>query len=894
MSLDFGIVANVTVSVLGDELAADVASGATSLTVVDAADFSEDGGTLTIGTQTVTYTAADDETGVLTLGAPLTSAYLTGERVLRYPVAQDKTAMVTIGGTDDPVEARIPQALWDRIPEGIRTDGEMVSLDYLDGEFVVADVLGPRPRVDGSYIDPTTLPPTPSDGLPPPSSPTPTVTGLQRAVHLRWSGVVNADPVTYEVHAAPAGTTPATTKVSETVGTQAVVTTLADGSPLAYPPASYDFWLVARDEDGAAAASARVPGAPNQAAAGDLAASSVTAVNLAAVIVLASRIASADTGRRWEADADGIRVYASDGTTLATFPTNGDPITLTAEVVATYLTAVTGASLRGQSEVARSASLWLRSGTTGPGNPPNVMVDWESIQVDTVTPASGTGGTFPLDPTQCWGLARDGSRWLTMQSRSTGDARLWAIDPATGATTYVRDFGSAWPPSRATSVAGVGYDMLVASDRVHLNQTGAANVLYAIPRLNASQVPALGTDGTNLLLAESRPSDGRVVVRTISASDRQTVLSTVTSSADLAPNYALAGVAQSAFDFGGQRIIVAGLGANGSQMLPMLTTGIYQAGEQFRKATNDLRGFAWDGSAFWALSGDGRLYKHTDAAKTETVLTWQAAHTWYDANPTGGTHETPMSPVKTFTMRRRARVTVAAASPIPVGAAGPDDPDSIQVYLGRASTARTDLWRQTSPPVGATSAVVTAPVFTGTNPPASNDFPTSQPGAIESASGGFVVRGDGTGAWPALTRPEWSCMVRRATTLTLTTGTETLVAFDSEDEDASNIHSGGVFTVPAGAGGVWRFTAYGSMASSATGRRVFRLNRSSTTPATNSLVFLTWPAPATGVFGGAVPWEGRLAAGDALRLWARQDSGADLALPASGDAAWATFEWVRP
>jgi hypothetical protein len=40
-----------------------------------------------------------------------------------------------------------------------------------------------------------------SDGVAPASSPTPVVTGGVGFIAVRWTPIVNADPVTYEVHA---------------------------------------------------------------------------------------------------------------------------------------------------------------------------------------------------------------------------------------------------------------------------------------------------------------------------------------------------------------------------------------------------------------------------------------------------------------------------------------------------------------------------------------------------------------------------------------------------------------------------------------------------------------------------------------------------------------------
>ncbi len=168
---DRGTVVEVGVARLGDELAADALAGAVTVTVEDAADFHEDGGTLAVGDLTtggvfevVDYTAVDDETGVLTLATPLTGSYVAGDPVTLHPEALEKTALVMVGDSDEAVEVTVPHALWDRVPDGIRDEGagEVVDLEVVDTEFRLVDVRGSAPTVDGSYLDPDTVPANPA------------------------------------------------------------------------------------------------------------------------------------------------------------------------------------------------------------------------------------------------------------------------------------------------------------------------------------------------------------------------------------------------------------------------------------------------------------------------------------------------------------------------------------------------------------------------------------------------------------------------------------------------------------------------------------------------------------------------------------------------------------
>lgn len=151
-----GLIQAVRIATAGSYLAADAALAATSLVLESVLDFSTDGGQLTLNGVTYTYTAADYDTGTLTLSSGLTGAALTVDRVDVSPLSTEKLALVTTAGPGDAVSARIPHALVDRVPEGIREPGDEESVQYsLDnGEFVITDVVGRQPVIGIEYIDP--------------------------------------------------------------------------------------------------------------------------------------------------------------------------------------------------------------------------------------------------------------------------------------------------------------------------------------------------------------------------------------------------------------------------------------------------------------------------------------------------------------------------------------------------------------------------------------------------------------------------------------------------------------------------------------------------------------------------------------------------------------------
>jgi hypothetical protein len=175
------------------------------------------------------------------------------------------------------------------------------------------------------------------------------------------------------------------------------------------------------------------------------------------------------------------------------------------------------------------------------------------------------------------------------------------------------------------------------------------------------------------------------------------------------------------------------------------------------------RGIGYDGTAFWVCT-NAALYKMEPGTNFSTATaSWWAGYTWQDTTPPGGSfgplpgqwHETSLSPLLNFTMKRRSRITITTA-PINNLGSGTDEPTAVGVYLGRKTTApvSTEMWSNgtsTTQVLLISTAAFAAPA---THPPPPGDttksFPPGVPAQITSAVGGFEVLGDGTGDWPAL------------------------------------------------------------------------------------------------------------------------------------------------
>lgn len=144
----------------GDHLAADAVVGATTLTVLDVADFSEGGGQLRVGTEVYDYIAINDDTSTITLVAPgLSAPAETDDPVDVWdPEAEagvlEFVATVVDDTTEDVIQAVVEHDLADRMADNIRgLIGESVVCEEdSDGIWILTRVLGRSPEIDGDYV----------------------------------------------------------------------------------------------------------------------------------------------------------------------------------------------------------------------------------------------------------------------------------------------------------------------------------------------------------------------------------------------------------------------------------------------------------------------------------------------------------------------------------------------------------------------------------------------------------------------------------------------------------------------------------------------------------------------------------------------------------------------
>ncbi|PXY33547.1 hypothetical protein BAY59_10720 [Prauserella coralliicola] len=145
----------------GSTVAADAPSGTQVISVAFTGDFDELGGQLQhVQTGSLyDYTAADPNAETVTLAAPLPSgeSFAVGDALRVYPLSDDLYAHVRLddaASDEEPITARVSQPIRAMLLEGIRDPGagEAVRVENTGFEWVVRDVVGFGPEIDGRYI----------------------------------------------------------------------------------------------------------------------------------------------------------------------------------------------------------------------------------------------------------------------------------------------------------------------------------------------------------------------------------------------------------------------------------------------------------------------------------------------------------------------------------------------------------------------------------------------------------------------------------------------------------------------------------------------------------------------------------------------------------------------
>ena len=793
--MTYGTITAVEAANLGSELVADAVVGATVLAVDYVGDFDEDGGSLLLNGATLSYSTVDVDANTITLSVGIAAAASVGDPVQVVEAgspAVEWLAHVALaegegdggGDTSDTVAAVIPTALVGYFPEGTYDEPVPVEVQTNGDTFVVVTQPQQPPTFSGALLDPSTVP-TPHDGVVPGAVGTAITLGGLGLIFVKWSPVtLNAlggpqvDPVRYRVHVSTTNPVPIndTTLVADTGGTLAVVKALADGTEFSYDT-SYYFAVEAYDEDGRGAASPSVSGAMDRTASGDLAAQSVTAAQLAGILVLGSTISTrgmdADgnlTGAGLDLTPDGLFSYDSTGGKRVELPNTGTYV-FRGDAEIDHLTVQTLTTLQA-TVLAQGATLTMATGVTAPNNPPTVTIGYSNTQ--------HTDDGYWANR---YGLAYDGTYWYTHRT-SGGGAVYWEQWTAAGKlNAFYKNYGSWGTTTTDTQAFGVTYAngklywLSLDVDGASFNIVESTTALvptgnfWTIPgNVNvgtriwwdsdadtpSTLGPALGYDSAagQFLLAQVREDNGnkvRVQRFTLTGTGQYltptwgtTFNTTYAYQTSAGAGYNLSFISYGSFDFGSARYV---FGNFGSAMYQVVTTaGALDTANQWDNGTTATRGLWWDGVNFYVTTSTGKRLRYEAGNKwTATAdATWYVAYAWRNATTPA---ETVLSPVTTFTMKKRARVQ-AYTPALPAGVT------EARVYYSKGATAP-DTTKQSMTAAGSTtgttqpSLLSAAVLFTPLNNFTVPTFGSAAPALVQSTatdSAGALVKLSGDGS----------------------------------------------------------------------------------------------------------------------------------------------------
>jgi len=744
-SLENGIVQSVTEGRAGSELVAPAPAGATVLQLGDAVDFNEDGGLLILDDLTVvSYASADLDTDELHLHTPLAEAWPEETSVEVYPLVVERRVLVQLDLDGEAVDARVPHYLFDRLPLGTREDGERVSLSLDGSEWVVADLLGQEPFVDGSYIDPGTLPevelPPIGPTEPPSSSPTLTAVGSASAITLVADGVV--DPSTVLDYFMDGQL------IESTRSTVVIVRSTPGGGDLD-PDTSYSFYVVARNELGTAEPSPAVEASLNAEVDTE-----TILTTVAAGFVLAGEI---QLGNITLSPDRGITIPLASGGEIR-FPADGSPAVIDAILRTADLTVRGGLSINGVTNYI-NGKLYLASGTSNPQS--LLTIDWVARRELRRFPqvrAAGVGAA---------GLGRtaDGSTWATVFTLPTGgEKEVVFIDNATGAVKARVHSDDALVDWRSvTAIGNVFYAMGLRwnSARGHsefilhrYNSSGSQNGGWFLQDSGGNRMApvsywdgAIAADpsGTSLWLARTQ-SNGKIrwyrwaldgvggALRDQNA-DETVVVSGAPAQLVVRAAYVGNG------DFGSKRLIASGANDGPYGVNVFLPDGSWQESESWQ-VLGHPSALWWDASSSRFLAGDrdATSFYLAEFSPERTDRTVYAQYTWWDQNAENGNKESAPSPLNERVIPRRAFPSLGIPAP-PIQGGGSDDPNAVRVYMDTDATTKL-LTTVTS----GRALTYISPTLAGTGaaPPPGSSFPTaSATGEIASASGVDYFRGTG-------------------------------------------------------------------------------------------------------------------------------------------------------
>jgi hypothetical protein len=478
-----------------------------------------------------------------------------------------------------------------------------------------------------------------------------------------------------------------------------------------------------------------------------IAVGAITADLLAATLILVTLIKSSASGRRWEADAAGIRLYDASEGLLVNIPTDGGPVFVAGQLQASSLVSTGTAELQGTNSLSTASTTTAQAGVQAPSAPPTLAKGWmnHTLAVPTFAgyslvgisngyydTAGGAGGA-----TACfvacavfWNGTAHAYRAIEWK---TSD---WSIDRQTTLTGLPTGAAFGGFPFGFTRLGASWYMANVDPDHAGQNTVRKFNrsdgvQTAAVNRTVAQFAQDIKSDGANLLVMVT---DGTT-----------TKIETWTSTPAFSATKTLTGLPGSAtassVEYDGTNWWVA-IEETSRAYKITISTGAVVANADFPISFIGYAALYWDGTVFHSgtdANTTPHVLDHTSWDWTTASAIYWVTYAWYD--DVGTTHETVVGPRQSITMDRRMQLTVGSAT-IPVG--GADDPDKARIYMKPNAT---------DPGAGAfklqvTDALTTRILTTYNSGGAADGAGTAFPGGtgalLQSAGTGWLFRGDGS------------------------------------------------------------------------------------------------------------------------------------------------------
>lgn len=780
----------VYMSPIGAQLEADAALGATTLYISSIDDFDEAGGSVSFGedsqgkpsTTAVAYStvvetenlaldvegASQPPTCTMTLPVGLSAGLTEGTRVYLYPYGEEKIGQVLLtNNADEAVEVKIPHEFAPLIDDGIRDEAfqETVIVDTdSTGAFYISGVVGMESVIQAKSI--YTGGGVSSDGVAPPQVVGVTVRGGIRTVLLEWPLVINPDPVTYNVYGSTISgfTTDATTFLGTAMGGQFFakqaynptvpgMVNLANGT-------TYYFRVSASDVDGEGVDSSEVSGTPIQVDTPDIAVNAITADRILANQITADKLATTlalisqlyigsnitlfPTESSPGAGDSGLTVNLNNGGVIQ-LPADGSNAEFLKVILeATSILVQDNFELRGAlNKIAGTLALGL--GAVAPTTGPTVGPNWDVSDASQGLTVSGAS---------LFVLCDDGAtNWISTSGQSP-NTLIVSVNKTTGAvatlSTYYQTSGET-----VNGIVKVGTDYYVQVYDSALSRSGIVDKFnsswvfqsrWTASNDTTSRIEAgIATDGTYLYMCGAPFAQGyrrlyRYALNGTGATQlAQTANLSITSSNHLFVSNA---------DFGALRwgfadvFTVRVFAATGNPATAYTASNFDRP-----SSTNTIAGLVWDGTNFRLLAwGSGATPNRIWKMSTITTDTARSVrYSQYDADATGGTHETAWSPAVAYTHKARGYFKVS--SPAPLDSGGTDDPNAIRHYIQNAGAG--SYYRQADVTASPWSASYAVPSVAGATAVSTPDFTgVVNPGIVQSTDDGthyILLKGDGSG-----------------------------------------------------------------------------------------------------------------------------------------------------